>query len=223
MAHDHPVLWSLRSIARLERRADLRPQRLTEPGLTKWHRMRRKLDYVDLIALLHEDLADAFPYPFDLTRWSSNPLANLDDTAARALIDAAVAEDGSSPQAFLRNTARALELPPGGSIAELPKVQAHQTALELPGAGGRIALQQALDYGVAIHDRFTFVADSDAERLALGLALVEVRANVPRVWTSDEAQQQIADGARFDHVFGVPGHPPAEALVRASALEVRWS
>jgi hypothetical protein len=223
MSTEHPLLWTLRSIARIERKGDLRPARLTEPGLTKWNRMRRKLDFVDLIALLHEDLADAFPVPFALPRWAKNPLAGLDDAAARALIDAALADDSSPPQVFLRNAARALELPAGGNIANLPKVQPHQSALELPGSGGRIALQQALDHGVAIRDRFTFVADTDAERLSLGLAVVEVRANAPTVWTSAQTRTQLAAGTRFDQVLGVPGYEPATALVRDARLEGRWS
>jgi hypothetical protein len=223
MSTDHPILWTLRSIARIERKRDLRPPRLTEPGFTRWNRVRRKLDFVDLIALLHEDLADAFPYPFDLPRWTTNPLAGLDDAAARALIDAALADDSSPPQVFLRNAARGVDLPAGANIANLPKVQAHQTALELPGSGGRIALQQAIDHGVAIRDRFTFVADTDAERLSLGLAIVEARANAPTVWTSEEARTRIAGGARFDHIFGVPGHSAANALVEQTGVEPRWS
>lgn len=220
---DHPLLWTLRSIVRIERKGDLRPPRLTEPGLPKWERVRRKLDHVDLIALLHEDLADAFPYPFDLDRWSENPLDGLDDAAAADLIAAALKEDAATPQSFLRQAARGLDLPAGGNIASLPKVQAHQNALELPGSGGRIAAQQFFDHGIAIHDRFTFVADTDLERLSLGLALVEARANTPQVWTSTRAQREVGGGARFDHVFGVPDHAPASTLARQSGLEARWS
>ena len=222
-AHAHPILWTLRSIVRIERKGDLRPPRLTEPGLVKWNRVRRKLDFVDLIALLHEDLADAFPYPFDVSRWQDNPLDGLDDDAAKRLIEGALREDAANPQSFLRQAARALDLPSGGNIAQLPKVQPHQTALELPGSGGRIAVQQFFDHGVAIADRFTFVADSDAERLCLGLALVEARSNAPQVWSVTDAKASIQAGARFDHAFGVPNHPAAEAFVRSTAVEARWS
>lgn len=222
MASDHPILWTLRGIARIERKGDLRQPRLTEPGFAKWNRMRRKLDFVDLIALLHEDLADAFPYPFDLTRWSKNPLTGLDDASARDLIDAALADEASAPQAFLRAATRGLDLPAGGNIANLPKVQPHQTALELPGTGGRIALQQALDHAVAIHDRFTFVADTDAERCCVGLAVVEARANPPTVWSLADARRNLAT-ARFDHVFGVPGVEAAQVLASEARLEARWS
>lgn len=218
-----PLLWTLRSIARIERRGDLRPPRLTEPGLTRWNRMKRKLGFVDFIALLHEDLADAFPFPFDLAKWGTRPLDTLDEETARSLVESAIAEDSSAPQAFVRTAALALGLPAGGNIAALPKVQPHHSALELPGAAGRIAMQQALDHGVAIHDRFTFVADTAAERVVLGLAMVEVRSNAPTVWSAREALAQLGHGARFDQVLGVPGHPPAESLASEAGLEVRWS
>ena len=123
----------------------------------------------------------------------------------------------------MRQASRALGLPVGRNIADLPKVQPHQAALELPGSGGRIAIQQFFDHGVAIHDRFTFVADSDVERHCLGLAIVEMRANAPKVWSLEQARAMLASGARFDHVFGVPDHAPALALVSGSSLEVRWS
>jgi len=223
MSSDYPILWTLRSIARIERKGDLRPARLTEPGLTKWNRMRRKLNFVDLIALLHEDLADSFPYPFDLTRWNDDPLADLDNDAAERLINQAIASDESSPQSFLRQAANGLGLPPSGKIAQLPKVQPHQSALELQGAGGRIAAQQALEHGLAIHDRFTFVADSDLERLCVGLAIVEVRSNAPVVWTSEQAKAELTGGKRFDYVFGVPDYPPAAAFVNDTGVEARWS
>lgn len=218
-----PTAQLLRAIARLERKGDLRSPRLTEPGLMRWNRVRRKLDHVDFIALLCEDLAAAFPYPFDLSRWHEDPLGTLDDAAAAALISEAIAEDASAPQAFLRQAARDFGLPPGGNIADLPKVQPHQRALELPGTGGRVAAQQALEHGVAVHDRFVFVADTDAERACLGLALVEVRANPPEVITSEQALARLAKGERFDHVFGVKGHPSAMALVKQAGVEVRWA
>lgn len=223
MSIEHPILWTLRSIARIERKGDLRPARLTEPGLTKWNRMRRKLDFVDLIALLYEDLADAFPYPFDLARWNDDPLADLDNATAESLINEAIRPDDASPQAFLRQAAQALGLPPSGKIAQLPKVQPHQSALELQGAGGRIAAQQALEHGVAIHDRFTFIADNDLERLSVGLAIVEVRSNAPAVWTSTQAEAELGTGKRFDHVFGVPDYPPAASFARNTGVETRWS
>ncbi len=219
----HPLFWTLRSIARIERKGDLRAPRLTEPGLVKWNRVRRKLDFADLIALLHEDLTDAFPYPFDLSRWTSDPLDGLGSDEAQRLVQAALEEDSSNPQTFLRQAARALGLPAGGNIADLPKVQPHQSALELPGSGGRIAAQQFFDHGVAISDRFTFIAETDAERLCLGLALVEARSNVPEVWRPDEAKRKVEAGSRFDHVFGVPGHSSAEDFVHTTGLEARWS
>ena len=220
---EKPLYWTLRAIARLERKGDLRQPRLTEPGLKKWHRMRRRLGFVDLIALLHEDLASAFPIPFDLSRWAADPLAGLDDGRAEALIQEALVVDDASTQSFLRQAARALGLPTGGAIAQLPKVQSHHNVLELPGCGGRIAAQQSIEHGVAIADRFTFVAGSDAEQVCIGLAVVEVRSNAPRVWSLDEASDELAKKARFDQILGVTDHAPALELAEAHALEVRWS
>lgn len=219
---EEPLYWTLRAIARLERRGDVRGPRLTEPDLLRWNRVRRQLGAADFIALLHEDLAGPFPTPFDLDRWQRDPRVGLGESKARELIAAAIAEDEAAPAAFLRQACRALGLPAGGDIADLPKVQPHQRALELPGTGGRVALRQALDHGVAIDRNVDFVADTDAERLAIGLAVVEVRANAPTIWSS-AASIDRADRPRYDHVFGVRGHAAAEAWVARAGLEARWT
>ena len=216
--------WMLRAIARLERAGGVRPPRLTEPGLEKWHRVRRRLGYADLVELLFEDLADAFPFPYDRARYAADPADGLADDDAELLLLEAVEEDGADPQAFLRRGAAALGLPPGGRIADLPRVQPHHRALELPGAGGRIVAQQVLEHGdLAFGAHFTFVADLDVERVAIGLAAVELRANPPTVLTSNELRAQHADGTRFDRVLGVRGHGAAESLVADLGLDARWA
>lgn len=215
---------TLRSIARIERRGGLRSPRLTEPGHAKWHRMRRRLDWVDFIELLHEDLAAAFPHPFDFSRWESSPLTGLTPKLAEELIADAAQPDETDALSFLRAKARALGLPPGGSTADLPRVQPHHKVLELPGGGGRIAFQQAQAHtDLAFHEQFTFVADTDAERLLIGLASVELRSNPPRIVRPDDLRQLHANGQRFDRVFGIKGHPPAETLASELKLEVRWT
>jgi len=216
--------WMLRAIARLERAGGVRAPRLTEPGLAKWERFRRRLGYPDLIALLFEDLADAFPVPYGRAGWELDPLIGIEPDDAELLVLEAVAENGADTQSFLRRAAAALGLPTGGRIADLPRVQPHHRALELPGAGGRIAAQQVLEHGdLAFDAQFAFVADTDAERVAVGLAAVELRANPPTVFTSDELRAQHAEGLRFDRVLGVRDCEPAEALVADLGLEARWA
>lgn len=222
MLTDPPLAWTLRTLARVERVGDIRSPRLTEPGHEAWHRIARQLGLVDFIALLHEDLATAFPVPFDLEAWRTPPLETLTEEGAAALLRDAIAEDATTPQGFLRAACRALGLPAGGDIADLPKVQPHQRAVELPGTGGRIGLQQALDHGVALERSVVFVADTDEERVAVGIAVVECRSNPPTVWTSDAFAAAVARGERFDHVFGVR-HPSAEALAARTGLSVRWT
>lgn len=215
-----PLSWTLREIARLER-GGLRPPRLTEPDHERWHRVRRKLGWVAFIDLLHEDLAEAFPTSFALDRWSTHPTDGLDDAAAKALIDGAAQTDDADLLAFLRLACRGLGLMEGGNIAMLPKVQTHQRALELPGCGGRIAAYQVTTHGgLSFHEHFTFVADTDAERVAVGLAAAELRANAPRVLTTAELK---AERAPFDHVFGIKGYPSAEQLASELSLDVRWA
>lgn len=215
--------WTLRSIARIERRGGLRSPRLTEPGHAKWHRMRRRLDWMDFIELLHEDLAAAFPHPFDLARFESSPLAGLTPKLAEDLVVEAAQLDEADSVSFLRTTARALGLPLG-SFADLPRVQPHHKVLELPGSGGRIGFHQAQAHtDLALHEQFTFVADTDAERLVIGLASVELRSNPPRIIRADDLRKLHASGQRFDRVFGIKGHAPAEALASELKLEVRWT
>jgi hypothetical protein len=184
--------------------------------------VRRKLGWVAFIELLHEDLAEAFPTTFALDRWSTKPTVGLDDTAAATLVhEAAALVDDSDRLAFLRVACRGLGLMDGGNIAALPKVQAHQRAIELPGCGGRIALHQVVTHGgLAFHEHFMFVADTDSERVAIGIAAAELRANVPKIITRAEL---AVEGRKFDHVFGIKGYESAERLASELGLEVRWA
>ncbi len=222
MSAANPLTWTLRSIARIERPDGLRKPRLTEPGHVKWHRMRRRLDWIDFIELLHEDLATTFPWPYDLGRWQTSPISALTPRAAEELVGEAARPDDSDALTFLRAAARGLGLPAGGNIADLPRVATHQKVLEL--ASGRIAFQQVQTYtDLAFHEQFTFVADSDAERLLIGLASVELRANPPRILRPAELRQLHLEGQRFDRVLGIKGHAWAEALTDQLKLEVRWT
>ena len=77
---------TLEAIARLELPGGIRSPRLTEPGWERWLRVRRKLGWVDFIALVHQDLAEAFPRPFDLSRWDTHPLEDLTEAEAERLV-----------------------------------------------------------------------------------------------------------------------------------------
>ena len=195
---------TLASIARLEA-AQVRPPRLTQPGLDKWHRYRRKLGWTDLVELLHADLASAFPEPFDLDRWPERPA--LDEDAAQALLEAAAATTNRDSADFLRDCARLLGLPAGGALTDAPKLQPHHQVLELPGSGGRIAAYLcANDSALSFDRQFTFVAATPAERVAIGLAAVERRASAPRIVTPDDL------APKYDRVVGLAASPAAQAL-----------
>lgn len=220
MSNPTLLRWTLREIARLERRGH-RPPRLTEPDHERWDRVRRKLGWVPFIELLHDDLAEEMPPSFALDLCSQRPTDGLDEATAKALVDEAMQPDGTDTLAFLRSACRGLGLMDAGNVASLPKVQSNQRALELPGCGGRIAAYQIATYpGLSFHEHFVFVADSDAERIAIGIAAAELRANPPRILKRDELR---AGGLSFDHVLGIKGYAPAEEVAATLGLEVRWA
>lgn len=224
------LTWTLRAIARLEGTDAPRPRRLTEPDFARWRRLSPRGSWRSFIALLHEDLAPSFPFPFDLERWGRPPLVDLAEDVAERLVreTAAWAAEPERPDTatFLRNAARDLGLPAGGALSDLPRTAPGQRVLELPGTGGRVASHQVdTQPGLALHAQFAFVADTDAERLAVGLAVVEARANEPQLMTSDDALALLVRGERFDRLVGHRHYAPAEALVARldrPDLEVRW-
>ncbi len=191
---------TLQAIARLEA-ADVRPPRLTEAGHEKWLRFRRKLGWRHFIELLHEDLANAFPMPFDTRRWESALIDALSEDEAEALVEECAVPPSADTATFLRDRAQALGLAHGGALSDVPKVQPRHQVLELAGSGGRIAAAQCLQHeGLALHQNFTFVARSEAERIAIGLATVELRANEPLIVASVD---DLPAKTRFDRVVGL--------------------
>lgn len=199
---------TLACIARIEA-AGLKPPRLTDPDHRRWTRFRRRLGWADYVSLLHDDLAGAFPVPFDLSAWPAPPRA-LADRDAELLVRRHQTATSAPPAEFLRDQARTLGLFAGGALSDLPRVQPQDRVLELPGSGGRIAAHLALtDDSFSLHDQVTFVAGTPAERVAIGLAVVELRANRPTIWGPDQAERELAAGARFDRAFGFRGAAPA--------------
>jgi hypothetical protein len=220
----HPAFrWTLRVIARLEGEGNLRPRRLTEPGFTRWHRLSPKPAWRTFVSLLHEDLTPVYPVPFDLDRWSGRPLDALTEEEAEALVLESSTPDMAEPAAFLRGAARDFGLPAGGAIADLPRTAPGQRILELPGSGGRIAAWQVANQpGLAFHAQFTFVADTDAERIMVGLAAAECRANEPTILSTAEALAAIARGERFDRLVGHADYEPAVRFASQAGQEARW-
>ena len=142
------------------------------------------------------------------------PPHDLDEPTAEALVREAATPSDRPALDFLRDHARALGLPTAGALTDLPKLQTHQTALELPGAGGRIAASQCLhDSALSFDRQFVFVVASPAERIAVGLAAVELRANEPTVWSVADLEAALAKGRTFDRVFGLAASADAQALV----------
>ncbi len=219
--------WTLRAIARLERDTarPLRNARLTEPGWPTWRRTAGRRGLAAFVTLLHDDLAQAFPTAFDLTAWQRDPLAGLAEATAEQLVRDAIAATYPDTQSFLRAAAQGLGLPVGGAVSDFPKVQAFQRVVELPGSGGRIAAQQVLSHpDLSFNQQFLFVADSDAERVLIGIAALELRSNPPDVVTSDRLAEVLKSGGRVDKAYGfaaATGAQRAIAALQSAGREVR--
>lgn len=214
---------TLRSIARLEV-ARVREPRLTEPDHARWHRFRRKLGWRAFVEILHEDLAGAFPIPFDLAKWPDSEISDLTEADAERLIAEAARSVAAPIEAtvFLRECARILGLPTSGTFSELTKVQPQHRILELPGSGGRVAAALcAANTGLVFHTQFTFVAGSTAEHVAIGLAAVELRANEPRILTVAEFRAAKFGSQSFDRVFGLRDSALAVELDATLKLDAR--
>ena len=212
---------TLAAVARLEAAGD-KPARLTDPDFAKWKRFRRRLGWADFIRLLHEVLAEGIPEPFDVARWGFDPFEGLEDATAKTLLAEAAVPSTDDKLPFLRDQAKALGLPSGGAIADLPKVQARFKVLELPGSGGRIAAHQCVHHGVAYNTTFTFVALTPAERVMIGLGAVELRSNVPTVVDAAGLERLAEKKTRYDRVYGLEEAPEAATWAnRFDAGEVR--
>jgi len=214
----------LESLARLERAGRPARPRLTDPEWTAWRHFRRKLGFPEFIQLLCEDAALAFPVPFDFSRWHHNPLAGLRESEAEGLVRQAAAASDEDAAGFLRAAARAIGRQSGGKLADLPRIQPYQRTLELPGTSGRAALSLCLKYpDLAFDQTFTFVADSDADVVLIGLAAIELRSNPPQVLSRAELYAAIRAGALFDRVIGLGDYGPARSLAADFAFaEVLW-
>lgn len=192
---------ALSSIARLEAAGE-KPARLTDPDHQRWARFRRSLGWRDYIELLLDDAAGSFPEPFDLDRWAIRPL-DLTPDAAELLVRRNAQASTDDPSAYLRVQAESLSLTSRGALSDLPVVQPRETVLELPGSGGRLMTHLALSQGnLDVQRQFTVVAASPAERLLIGLSIVEVRANPPTIWPAHELEARL-EKARVDRVFGL--------------------
>ena len=219
--------WSLRAIARMERDTSrpLRRPRLTEQDWSTWRRIAGRAGTTEFIRLLHDDLASAFPTAFDLQRWPPHPLEGLSDADATAIANTALEPDSSDPVTFLRAAAAGLGLPPSGPISSLPKVQAHQRVVELPGTAGRIAAHQVLTHTDLSFDRqFVFVADTFAERLLIGIAALEVRSNPPEIIASGDLARLLSSDSRIDRAFGLQNAQEGQRaieIVRSAGKEVK--
>ena len=204
------------SIARLESTATIREKRLTDPEFRAWEHFRRKLGWSEFLELVLEDAGLLFPHPFSwlLEVAFANGRA-ISDAEAEKLLRSVTARVGTREEAlpFLSRAARDLNVPAGGRFSALPRIQAWEKVLELPGASGRAAVSVVRQWPDVSFGHFTFLVESDADRLLAGLAAVEAGSREISMLTRDELLKRGAAGSRFDRVIGLSENRPKDLLV----------
>jgi hypothetical protein len=215
------TLLALQSLGRLERAGVPPHPRLTDPDHRLWRAFQRKLGAADFVALLFQDAAQSFPVPF------AHPglLGDLSPELAADLVDQATLPPDGDSLVFLRLAARRLGRPDGGVLNSLPRIQAHERVLELPGTSGRAAAWLSSQHADLRFDtNFAFVADALEDHVLVGLAAVEARAGRPELLSGDELRVALARGRSFDRVVAHRGFEPGAALARElfPAERVLW-
>jgi hypothetical protein len=181
------VIWTLRSIARRERRRPDGARRLTDPKRTKWAAFAgsaQRLHAGDFVKLLIEN--DVVTRPFGL-RLSDTPSAD----AAEGYIDDALtlgAWSASSSGAFLEALAVDFgrEPLPASRRQAFGPIRSDQRILEFPSTAGRVAAAVA-DVGAPIETYVTYLVVDEVDEFIVGLVMAEFerRAAPPIIRAAD--------------------------------------
>jgi hypothetical protein len=167
------IVWTLRSIARRERRLDVDARKLTEPGLLKWAAFAGRLHEGDFVSLLIENNAALSPValqPLKVALTATDGKAFLEEglraqsnllTASTAnFLEAAAVAFGRSPLSAARRSA-----------FEPIRAQ-EQRILEMPSTAARVAAMVAEPLAPLETYVSYVVADNDDDFL-VGLAMLE--------------------------------------------------
>ncbi|MFN3200716.1 MAG: hypothetical protein ACE366_20120 [Bradymonadia bacterium] len=207
---------TLTAIGRVEARGD-RPQRLTEPDHARWQHFRRQLTQRDFIELLHQDAAQTWPVPFDLAHWPE-PCVVPEEAEAERLIEACCGARSTESVDWLRAYAAEVGLP-GGALSDAPAFNPRDKILDL--SGGRIAAYRCLkDPTLDMARQFTFIAQTNAEWVCVGLAAVEAKAAVT-VEQVKSVDPLTLDPGAFTRVVGLRAGV-SEAVVTHFGEAARW-
>jgi hypothetical protein len=206
------VAAALYAIARQEHHGRW-PQRLLDPGRATWNAFRGRLDERALVQLLLEDAAVTHPHPFrrDVLFGELEPVDLVPADLARLWVEGA-------PQLELAQ-ARLLGITTRFARSDLPAMQAHHRALELPGTGAQLAHHVvSTQPGVTLRDNFVIACLSGEELTLAGIVATElgVGGELP-LRLDPQLTATLAEPSPFDFVFGLPpekGGPfPKERLL----------
>lgn len=167
------VVWTLRTIARRERRRGSEARRLTEPDLLRWRAFAGsagRLHAGDLISLALENAAAVNPLGYCLP-------VKLDEDCGEALLSEAL-KDGSWVTSGVADYLEGLALAFGRSPlspqrrAAFGPIRFDQRILEFPSTAARVAASVA-PKDAPIETYVTYVVADDVDRFIVGCAMAE--------------------------------------------------
>lgn len=215
------VAAALHAVAREEQKGRW-PQRLLEPGRATWAAFHGRLDERALVQLLLEDAAVTHPHPFrrDALFGAIEPVDLVPVELARRWVETAPdLELALSSAEYVQAQARLLGVTTRFARSDLPAMQPHHRALELPGTGGQLAHHiVSTQQGLTIRDNFIVACGTREELTLAGLVATElgVGGDLPFV-LDPELTTTLANASPFDFVFGLPpdkgGPLPKERLL----------
>lgn len=167
------VLWTLRTIARRERRRGPEARRLTEPGLGRWRAFvggGGRLHAGDLILLALENAAAVNPLGYRLPK-------KLDEEDGEAFLSEAFKEGTwvtTGVADYLEGLALAFGRPPLSAQrrAAFGPIRFDQRILEFPSTAARVAASVA-PKDAPIETYVTYVVADDVDRFIVGCAMAE--------------------------------------------------
>lgn len=214
------VAAALHAIAREELRGRW-PQRLLEPNRATWAAFRGRLDERALVQLLLEDAAVTHPHPFrrEGLFGGIEPVELVPGDLVRRWVEAAPGVGAPPAADYVLAQARLLGVTTKLARSDLPAMQAHHRALELPGTGGQLAHHVlSTQTGLTIRDNFVIACGTREELILAGLIATElgVGGELP-LHLDPQLTAVLAARAAFDFVFGVSpekgGPLPKERLL----------
>jgi len=195
------------------------PTRFTGDGIKRWEQFANELTHSDLLDLIVQDTAIAYPVPFGLIDKFDNSGKKPDTKSAEDIIQDALASRNLSQESYLRKQAERLgiQLADSSISNALPDPEPHHRILELPGSGGWLTYLMVTqpESRVYLLENFQISCGSLYEVMLIGLIAFELNTppNQPLPVVQDPSLGDVLQpGQRYDWIIGLKSIHANKAL-----------